>query len=701
VFDLTDEQQALDEAVNRLLTKCSSPELVREAEVADPAGFSPAVWQGLLDMGLLDAAASGAAGLADLAVVCMRAGAHLAPVPLAEAVVAARATGAAEDGRIVVFSPLGLDGVVAPLVPGGTVADEVLVAVGERIEAGDVDSVRSRRTLGGIATGDVTLRDVDVVPTASGRRALDEWRVLTAAGLAGLARAALDLGVAYVRERHQFGVPIGSFQSIQHRLADLQTAVDGAGLLALEAAEALDDVRDPDGPALAAMAFDFCGHVAEEAAQASLHFHGGYGFMLEYDVQLYVRRAKAWRLALGDPRQQRLEIAGRLWGDGHSGLDRPLDRETEEFRTEVRAFLDEHLTDDIIERARITGTMHDAALHKAIAERGYLAAGWPRDVGGRGRNAVEMTALMQELYGAAAPVDSMGIASLVAATLVLRGNQHQRTAVVPRILAGDALCCLGYSEPEAGSDVASVQTRAARDGDDWVVNGQKMFTTMAHEADYVFLLTRTNPDKPKHKGLTMFLVPMGSAGIEITPVHTLGGERTNITFYTDVRVPDSCRVGDVDDGWSVMHAALVYERNGTNWGEPDRLVREVAAWAAATGALDDPLVAERLAEHATAMEVGRLLVYRAATMAAAGKMTAVEGSMAQLFVPEAFTRAASDLLDVLGAHGVLPHGEEDAPLAGLVEHAYRHSTVTTIYGGTSEIQRGIIAERGLGLPRTR
>src|SRR4029077_6586518 len=117
-------------------------------------------------------------------------------------------------------------------------------------------------------------------------------------------------------------------------------------------------------------------------------------------------------------------------------------------------------------------------------------------------------------------------------------------------------------------------------------------------------------------------------------------------FYTDVHVPDTCRVGDVDAGWSVMHAALVYERNGANWGEPDRLVREVAAWAAATGALDDPLVAERLAGHATAMEVGRLLVYRAATMAAAGKMTAVEGSMTQLFVPEAFTRAASDLLDI-------------------------------------------------------
>src|SRR5205814_3207605 len=169
------------------------------------------------------------------------------------------------------------------------------------------------------------------------------------------------------------------------------------------------------------------------------------------------------------------------------------------------------------------------------------------------------------------------------------------------------------------------------DGDEWVINGQKMFTTMAHEADYVFLLTRTSPEKPKHKGLTMFLVPMDVPGIEIAPVHTLGGERTNITFYTDVRVPDSCRVGDVDAGWSVMNAALVYERNSANWGEPDRLVRTVAAWAQTSGALDDPIVAERLARHAVVMEVARLLVYRCAELAATGALTHVEGSMAKLF----------------------------------------------------------------------
>ena len=205
----------------------------------------------------------------------------------------------------------------------------------------------------------------------------------------------------------------------------------------------------------------------------------------------------------------------------------------------------------------------------------------------------------------------------------------------------------------------------------------------------------------------MFLVPMGTPGIEVTPVETLGGERTNITFYTDVRVPAACRVGDVDDGWSVMHAALVYERNSANWGEPAHLVATTAAWALGNvGAggprpLDDPGVQERLARWDTRLEVARLLVYRSAWMAASGAMPHVEGSMAKLVVTEAFVAAASDLLDMLGAKGILPRSDATTVSRGLPEHAFRHAMVTTIYGGSSEVQREIIAQRGLGLPRSR
>jgi hypothetical protein len=233
-----------------------------------------------------------------------------------------------------------------------------------------------------------------------------------------------------------------------------------------------------------------------------------------------------------------------------------------------------------------------------------------------------------------------------------------------------------------------------------------MFTTMAHEAHYVFLLARSNPDVPKHKGLTMFLIPMDTPGIEITPVETMGGERTNITFYSDVRVPDSARVGEVDAGWSVMHAALVYERNSANWGEPNRLVESVADWARAPGVdgtrpFDDPAVREVLARASTELEAGRLLLFRSAWLSSRGEMPQVEGSMAKLVITEAFVGASSALLQLLGSAGLLPGSEPGTVLGGLVEHAFRHSVVTTIYGGSSEVQREIIGGRGLGLPRNR
>jgi alkylation response protein AidB-like acyl-CoA dehydrogenase len=320
---------------------------------------------------------------------------------------------------------------------------------------------------------------------------------------------------------------------------------------------------------------------------------------------------------------------------------------------------------------------------------------------------VATTTLMQELYFRGAPVDGMGSAAMVGATLLLRGTDQQRDEILPRILAGEVLGCLGYSEPDAGSDVAAVQTRAIQDGDDWVIDGQKMFTTMAHEAEHVFLLARTDPTAAKHKGLTMFLVPMATPGIEVTPVETVGGERTNITFYTEVRVPDACRVGGVGEGWSVMHAALVYERNGANWGEPAHLVHSAAVWALGartaegTSVLEATGVGERLARWDTLLEVGRLLLYRSAWMASTGGLPQVEGSMAKLFITEAFVAASSDLLDALGAGGTVSRSGRTTVLSGLLEHAFRHAMVTTIYGGSSEVQREIVAQRGLGLPRAR
>jgi len=736
-LSFTPDQEALRQAATRLYAKESHGERVRELE---PEGFDPALWSAVVDMGLPTMAlpeADGGAGasLTDLASAVEVHGAHLGLVPLVETAVAARllaAVGAAAPlARLAEGASAALRVTDAPgpaPVAFAAVADLVVTIDGDRVLVHDGPCGTPRATLAGLAVAAVDPAPEGAEEVAAGPsvgaavdRARDEWRALTAVTQAGLARATLDLGVAYAKDRHQFGVPIASFQALQHRFADLHARVDAARLLAYEAVWALDE-DDPTAPLRAAQAGWWCGEVAEEAAGFSLHVHGGYGFMLEYDVQLHVRRAKATRLLLGDPRRELPRIAERRWGDGaptpeevtaastarptRAGMDFRFAPETERFRAEVRAFIAEHLTREVVEGAFATGTMHDWGFHKALCERGYLASGWPTEVGGLGRDAIDQTLLMQELYAAEAPIDGLNIASMVGATLLVCGTDEQKQDVLPRILAGEVMCCLGYSEPDAGSDVAAVATRAVRDGDDWVIDGQKMFTTMAHEAHYVFLLARTDPDAPKHKGLTMFLVPMDTPGIEITPVATMGGERTNITFYDGVRVPDRHRVGEPGAGWSVMHAALVYERNSANWGEPDALVEGVARWARQPGPdgtrpFGDLRVQEALARWTTELEAGRLLLLRAAWLSAQGEMPQVEGSMAKLQITEAFVRAASDLLDVLGPHGLVRLGDPAAVADGLVEHAFRHAVVTTIYGGSSEVQREIIAGRGLGLPRQR
>jgi alkylation response protein AidB-like acyl-CoA dehydrogenase len=445
------------------------------------------------------------------------------------------------------------------------------------------------------------------------------------------------------------------------------------------------------------MAFLGATAAARAAAAVSLHVHGGYGFMAEYDIQLYFRRATAWPLVLADPADERARLADLLEADGWL-LPEPAPTG---FRGEVRALLAEACTPEVLARVATTGVVHDWGLHRRFAEADLLGAGVPVAAGGRGLEQPDVSALWEELERAGAPTDGWGTSDLVAQTLAIVGTEAQRRDVVPAVLRGEVLICLGYSEPDSGSDVAAATMRAERDGDGWVLNGQKMFTTLADQATYVFLLTRTDPSVAKHRGLTMFLVPLDSPGIEIAPVHTLSGERTNITYYTDVRVPDACRVGEVDGGWDVMRVALAFERRPTMVGELDRVLRQFVTWASShPEVLTRPAVRARLADAWTDVAAGRQLSERMATETAAGELPIVHGSVAKLFSSEALVRASAGLLDALGPDGILTHGAGAAPADGWIEWMHRHAQVTTIRAGTSEIQRTIIAERGLGLPRS-
>jgi len=349
---------------------------------------------------------------------------------------------------------------------------------------------------------------------------------------------------------------------------------------------------------------------------------------------------------------------------------------------------------------------NDEGFTRALAEQGWLAPGWPVELGGQGRDPVEMLTLHEELRVRDAPTYGIGTTTMVATVLRAVGTPEQKK-IIPKALAGEVIFVLGFSEPEAGSDVAAATTRAVRDGDEWVINGQKMFTTNAQLADYVFLLTRTNPDVAKHKGLTMFLVPMDQPGVEVQAVYTLSGERTNITFYNDVRVSDEWRIGEVDEGWTTMTVTLQAE-HGSGFGSAiARMLGAVEEWAAdavdddGEPVMDDVRLREALGHTATDLEIARLLQRRTAWMAASGIQQNVEGPMSKLFSSEALEDRAEELTELVGPDALRSYFDPTAPQHGTIDHMLRFSLGTTIYAGTSEIHRNMIAQRGLGLPRTK
>ncbi len=376
-----------------------------------------------------------------------------------------------------------------------------------------------------------------------------------------------------------------------------------------------------------------------------------------------------------------------------------------EFRKAAHEWADEHVRPEWVELEHATGTHHNPQLHALLGQQGLLGAGWPAEYGGSDVDPGYALAVFQEIGARGLRMDGWVTTEMVARTILHVATEEAKQEIIPPALRGEVVIVLGYTEPSAGSDVAAARMRAVRDGDEWVVNGSKMFTSTAHMATHVFLLTRTNTEVAKHKGLTLLLARLDAPGVEVQPVHTLGGQRTNATFYSDVRVPDRMRIGDVDGGWGVMRVALVHERGTATAPGGPTLVEQVAAWArdapGPDGAplLEDPTVAERLARLAIDDEVSRLLGLKVRWIASTGGMPGIEGSMQKLWSSEAEQRRVAVLTDLLGEQAVL--AGDAGPLHGAVEWALRKAPVSTIYGGTSEVQREIVAERRLGLPRSR
>jgi alkylation response protein AidB-like acyl-CoA dehydrogenase len=379
-----------------------------------------------------------------------------------------------------------------------------------------------------------------------------------------------------------------------------------------------------------------------------------------------------------------------------------LSPEDRAFYQESRAFIAEHVTDDVLRRDREFGENFDEQVHLALGKAGYLASDWKLESEG-GFSPVRRRIFQLEIGRAHTPWYHWGTTSVVARLMQQFGEPELTDAVLPGVLSGEIRLCLGYTEPEGGSDVATCKTRAVRDGDTWIINGSKMFTSNAQNAKYVFLLTNTEPQGPKHKNLTMFLVPLDSPGIEIQGIRTLDGDRTNIVYYSDVRVDDLYRIGDVNGGWTVMRSALDSEhgivdpddhglQNISAMSEHGRVMAEAVDKAAAWVTLQDPDGRRPLDDDSVKYRLGRSI----ARMEAAVSTPGMYGRVA---LAQTMRDVSSDLMDILGAASVLPTDTKDSAGDGAAEYLFRHALPTGIYGGTMEVFRNMIAQHALKLGR--
>jgi alkylation response protein AidB-like acyl-CoA dehydrogenase len=370
------------------------------------------------------------------------------------------------------------------------------------------------------------------------------------------------------------------------------------------------------------------------------------------------------------------------------------------FLDEARDFLRTHVTEDVKRRDRETGDNFDEGVHLAFGAAGYLEREWkPASDGGFTR--VRRRIWELEKRRAHVPWVTWGTTAMVARSMAKFGSPELIEEVMPGVFSGHIRLCLGYTEPEGGSDVATCKTRAVRDGDGWIINGSKMFTTGAHNCHYVFLITNTGPDAPKHKSLTMFLVPLDSPGIEIQGIRTVDGDRTNIVYYSDVRVDDKYRLGDVNAGWTVLREPLNVE-HGAVAAAPDGLqdtsimmhqagsMVQAVDKAAARVTQPDPGGRRLIDDQSVAYRLGRSV----ARMEVALSTPSIFGRVA---IAQTMRDISPDLMDVLGAASALPFGTDGAADDGSAEYVYRFAPLVGIYGGTLEVFRNMIAQYVLGL----
>lgn len=388
--------------------------------------------------------------------------------------------------------------------------------------------------------------------------------------------------------------------------------------------------------------------------------------------------------------------------------------EQEALRQELRSYYERLLTPEVraeLGRSRGVGPAI-RKVWKQMCQDGWAGIGWPKEYGGQEKSAIEQFIFYDESMRAGAPVPMLTI-NTVGPTIMNFGTQEQKDFFLPKILSGDIHFCIGYSEPEAGTDLASLKTRADIDGDELVINGQKLWTSLASDADYCWLAVRTNQEAKKHKGISMVLVPLKdengnrAPGIEISPLDLLGGHDINAVFYTDVRVPVANVVGGIDQGWNLITNQLNHERvTLCSSGVLERMLNGVLEWAQNTKLADGRRVVDQewaqlnFARVRAGLEFLRLINWKVAWTATQGHLDVADASTIKVFGTEFIMESIRLLTEVMDSAGYLPADSPGAVFGGALEMNYRALTILTFGGGVNEIQRDLISIFGLGMPRS-
>jgi alkylation response protein AidB-like acyl-CoA dehydrogenase len=508
--------------------------------------------------------------------------------------------------------------------------------------------------------------------------------VLAAAECAGGARWCLDTATQYAKNRVQFGRPIGQFQAVKHRLAEMLVVVEQLAALAWDAALAADGDDAAQRHLSATLAGALALDTYVDAAKGCIQVLGGMGFTWEHDAHIHLRRATVLRQLLGSSSHLRQVAARRALEGERRVLTTELPEEARAIRAEISGIV-----------ANIAAKQDPVERRRAFADAALVMPHWPAPWG-RGAGAVEQLVIEQELAAAGLSRPSLSVGAWALPTIIAHGTPEQQQRWVAPSMRGELIWCQLFSEPGAGSDLAALSTRATRGEGGWVLQGQKVWTSVAARADWGICLARTDPAAPKHKGITYFIVDMRSPGIEVRPLREITGDALfNEVFFEELFVPDDCVVGDVNNGWKLARTTLANERvslasDSTFTGGTAKLLAALVGNPRG----EDPVVLDRLGVLLVEAHALALLGARSTLRSVSGVEPGSEASVRKLVGAEHEQRAQELGLELLGAEGATMDGE-----AASWTREFLHTRCLTIAGGTSEVQRNVIGERILGLPR--